>query len=144
MIRVATREDLAVIEAIELACFGVDAWSAAAIEAELQASTRHTFVAEGEAGVVIGFASLMAVAEIADVQRIAVLPANRCRGVGARLLEQLIEQAGAASCERMMLEVAADNVAALAMYGTHGFVEISRRHGYYVGGRDALILQLAV
>ncbi|MBK5217865.1 MAG: ribosomal-protein-alanine acetyltransferase, partial [Propionibacteriales bacterium] len=57
---------------------------------------------------------------------------------------QLIEQAGVACCERLLLEVAADNTAALAMYADHGFVEISRRHGYYTGGRDAVILQLAV
>ena len=140
MIRAATREDLVVVGAIELACFGADAWSAAAIEAEFLAPTRRMFVAEDEQ--VIGFASLMTVAEIADVQRIAVLPAYRCSGVGAGLLARLIEQAGAAGCERLMLEVAADNTAALALYATHGFVQISRRRAYYAGGRDALILQL--
>jgi len=144
MIRTATRDDLTAIAALEVACFGADAWSAAAIDAELQVPTRRIFVAEGKADDIIGFASLMAVAEIADVQRIAVLPEHRRHGVGARLLAQLIEQAGAVSCERLMLEVAADNTAALAMYATHGFVQISRRHGYYTGGRDAVILQLVV
>ena len=144
MIRVATREDLSVIGAIELACFGADAWSAAAIEAEFQAPTRRMFVAEDEAGDeagdIIGFAGLMTVAQIADVQRIAVLPAFRRGGVGAGLLTRLIEQAGAASCERLMLEVASDNTAALTMYATHGFVQISARRAYYPDGRDALSL----
>ncbi|HZK35706.1 MAG TPA: ribosomal protein S18-alanine N-acetyltransferase [Aeromicrobium sp.] len=140
MIRAAGHDDLSFIRAIEVACFDAEAWSPAAIEAELLEPTRRMFVAERETGGIIGFASLMAVAEIADLQRIAVLPDYRRQGVGARLLARLIAEAGAARCERLLLEVAADNTAALAMYGTHGFVEISRRHGYYAGGRDAVIL----
>ena len=41
----------------------------------------------------------------------------------------------------MLLEVAADNDAAQALYASAGFVEIARRPGYYPGGRDAVVMR---
>jgi ribosomal-protein-alanine N-acetyltransferase len=41
----------------------------------------------------------------------------------------------------MLLEVAESNKNASALYAGVGFVQISRRHGYYPGGEDALIMQ---
>jgi ribosomal-protein-alanine N-acetyltransferase len=40
----------------------------------------------------------------------------------------------------MLLEVDAHNEAALAFYRRHGFLEISRRPGYYRAGTDAVVL----
>ena len=33
---------------------------------------------------------------------------------------------------------------ALALYAAHGFAQLSRRRGYYAGGRDALVLQVGL
>ena len=42
---------------------------------------------------------------------------------------------------RMLLEVRADNTAALAFYAAEGFVEIARRRRYYRDGTDAVVLR---
>ncbi len=42
---------------------------------------------------------------------------------------------------RMLLEVSADNTAALAFYAAEGFVEIARRRRYYRDGSDAVVLE---
>ncbi len=80
--------------------------------------------------------------DVADLDRIAVLPFARRRGLAGELLEQLIEAAGGHGAERMLLEVAADNEAAIGLYESYGFTTISTRKGYYPGGVDALIMEL--
>lgn len=41
----------------------------------------------------------------------------------------------------VLLEVAAGNESAIALYGGYGFEQISRRRGYYAGGEDAVIMR---
>jgi ribosomal-protein-alanine N-acetyltransferase len=45
--------------------------------------------------------------------------------------------------DRMLLELAATNGPAVQLYRSAGFVEISRRRGYYRPGVDALVMELA-
>jgi ribosomal-protein-alanine N-acetyltransferase len=85
---------------------------------------------------------LFTAAETADVQRIAVRPDWRRRGVGRRLLRALLEEADQRGCREALLEVRADNAAAIAMYEQAGFDVIARRPGYYRGEADALVLRL--
>ncbi|MCP9917669.1 GNAT family N-acetyltransferase [Cyanobium sp. ATX 6F1] len=70
---------------------------------------------------------------------VAVDPAQRRRGLGRRVLEVLLGRAQALGAERATLEVAADNAAAVGLYGSLGFHTAGRRCHYYRDGRDALI-----
>ncbi|MET9018701.1 ribosomal protein S18-alanine N-acetyltransferase [Actinopolymorpha sp. NPDC004070] len=92
---------------------------------------------------IAGYASLLAVAATADVQRIAVRPDRRREGIGRALLDALLAQARDRGCAEALLEVRHDNAAALAMYEAIGFEQIARRRGYYHGVADALVLRLA-
>ncbi|REF37371.1 ribosomal protein S18-alanine N-acetyltransferase [Thermasporomyces composti] len=147
VLRPARLDDLAALRALETACFGRDAWSESALRDELAAvpGTRFVVVAvdRGQDEEVVGYASLFAVAETADVQRIAVRPDWRRRGVGRRLLRALLDEADLRGCREALLEVRADNAAAIAMYERAGFEAIARRPGYYRGEADALVLRLA-
>jgi ribosomal protein S18 acetylase RimI-like enzyme len=44
----------------------------------------------------------------------------------------------------MLLEVAADNPAAIGLYEAHGFATISTRTAYYPGRVDALVMELTI
>ena len=55
-----------------------------------------------------------------------------------------VEAARQAGADRVLLEVAASNVAARELYRAHGYVEISRRRAYYADGDDALVLARAL
>jgi ribosomal-protein-alanine N-acetyltransferase len=70
---------------------------------------------------------------------VAVDPAHRHRGLGRLVLEALLGRAEALGAERATLEVAADNAAAVGLYGALGFETAGRRCRYYRDGRDALI-----
>lgn len=142
-LRAARFDDLTALRALETACFGRDAWSELSLQAELDGvpATRYVVVAE-DAGLVVGYAALLASDRTADVQRIAVRPDRHRQGIGRRLLDALLAEARARDCHEALLEVRADNVPAITLYEQHGFVEIARRPRYFDGGRvDALVLR---
>jgi len=94
----------------------------------------------------IGFALSRVAADEAELLTIAVDRAHRRQGAGGRLLDSIIEHAKSCGARSLFLEVAADNPAALALYGRKGFEEVGKRVAYYGRGQgakaDALILRL--
>jgi [ribosomal protein S18]-alanine N-acetyltransferase len=118
-------------------------WTAEHFEAELTGvpDTRWYVVAEAD-GQVAAYAGLMVSGDIADVQTLAVAPNYQRRGIATMLLAALIKEANRRGASTLLLDVRADNDAALALYRRHDFQQISRRRGYYDAGRvDALILR---
>jgi ribosomal-protein-alanine N-acetyltransferase len=79
------------------------------------------------------------VLEELHVTAVAVAPAWRRRGLGARVLMALLRRSLELGAERATLEVAASNQAARRLYAALGFREAGIRHRYYSNGDDALI-----
>jgi len=140
MIRDATLTDLDALTQIESACFAGDAWSPALVESELVGETRSVMLA-CDATSMFGYGSLRVVDDVADLQRIAVLPELRRHGLGRELLEGLLAKATGLGATRMLLDVAASNDAAIGLYESFGFQTISRRRGYYADDTDALVME---
>ena len=118
-------------------------WTVGHFESELAGvpKTRWYVVAELD-GKLAGYAGLMISGDTADIQTLAVASAYQRRGIGTVLLDALISEAHRRWAGSLLLEVRADNDAAMALYGRHGFERISRRRGYYNAGRtDALVLR---
>ena len=141
--RPATPDDAAAIAEIEQVVFEDGAWGEGLIDLELIAPGRVIVVAEHE-GVLIGYASAAVIADVADLTRIAVMPADRREGVGSTLLTTLLETAVARGAARMVLEVAETNEPALAFYLVSGFSEIARRRDYFGRGVDAVIMERGI
>jgi ribosomal-protein-alanine N-acetyltransferase len=136
--------DVESVVPVERELFGDTAWSPEVFWAELaQTRTRWYVVAEDEDGTLLGYAGLLHNGAEGDVQTIAVAPAARRRGIGALLLRTLLAEAVRCGCTSMMLEVRADNAAAIALYESFGFERISVRRGYYQPGAvDAWVMRL--
>ena len=64
----------------------------------------------------------------AEVLTLAVVPAARRRGIGRALLARALAAMNGAP---LFLEVAADNAAAMALYGAAGLRPCGRRRDYY-------------
>jgi ribosomal-protein-alanine N-acetyltransferase len=141
--RVATEVDLPALVALDAEVFGTDAWSERSWRAELDPATRHVEVLLGDDGGLLAYVVVRAVADVADLQRIATAPSARGGGLARGLLDAALAAARARGCVRMLLEVEATNTAARRLYVRAGFEAISRRRGYYGPGRDALVLQLS-
>jgi ribosomal-protein-alanine N-acetyltransferase len=134
ILRPATGDDVAAVHALEVQLFGADAWSAAAVREELTGPRRTAVVACDP--VVVGYAIAVASGEVQDLQRVAVHPSHRRRGLARDLLRAVSPGTG-----RMLLEVSAANAAAVAFYEAEGFTEIARRRRYYRDGSDAIVME---
>jgi ribosomal-protein-alanine N-acetyltransferase len=115
---------------------GDDPWSATVFECEL-ASKDNYFLAARTAGTLIGYAGIARMGFtnftrvfFYEVRNIGVDPAHQGRGIGRRLLDELLKFAVGGV---VYLEVRSDNKAAIALYRSVGFDQIGLRPGYYNG-----------
>ena len=141
VVRVAAPADVDAVARLERDNLGDDAWSRGLVEDAVLGAlpTVHCLVAES-GGRVVGHAVASVAGDVAELQRIAVDPANRRAGLASRLLAASIELAGAGGAERLLLEVREDNDGAIAFYAARGFFEIDRRPRYFRDGGTAVVM----
>jgi [ribosomal protein S18]-alanine N-acetyltransferase len=131
---------LPAVRRVERACFD-DVWTPAGWREELARDDRRwrTVRASPDDGVV-GFGGLWLAPDAAHVMRVAVVPASRGRGLGARLIDDLLAVAAREDHPSITLEVRASNHVAISLYRRRGFVSHGVRPRYYPDGEDALVL----
>ncbi|WP_425860055.1 ribosomal protein S18-alanine N-acetyltransferase [Arthrobacter sp. TWP1-1] len=141
--------DIDFITALDLQLFGVDSWPREMFVGELaQPETRRYIIAELPSGVerqqnqIAGYAGLMCVPPIGDIQTIGVLPEFEGRGIARAMLDELIAEAGRRGADDIMLEVSSANPRAQRLYKRYGFEHIHTRRKYYRDGSDGLIMRL--
>ena len=132
--------DAAHLAAIHAASFtNPRPWTAAEIAGLLDMP--GSFLAEVPGGFVLG----RVVLDEAELLTIAVAPEARRRGIGAGLLAAFESRAQMRGAALGFLEVAADNLAATALYTGAGWQVCGRRKGYYRDGPggpvDALLMR---
>lgn len=94
-------------------------------------------------GRLVGYACLWSIRDELKINNIAILKAERGRGIGRWLLLHALGDAIARGCRSATLEVRPSNAAAVSLYRSHGFVETGRKKGYYAAeGEDALVMTL--
>lgn len=131
---------------IERDLFALQPWSEAQFWSELAGvpETRAFFAAfADDEDALLGYADLYCNADEreAEIQTIAVARAAQGRGIGRELLQHCLAEADRRGLPRMLLEVEADNTAAITLYERHGFTVVGRRPNYYALGVDALIME---
>jgi ribosomal-protein-alanine N-acetyltransferase len=106
---------------------------------------RIALVTVGEQLTVTGFAVASLMPPQAELETIAVAAAEQRRGMGRRLLDELVEKLSLAGVREVILEVRASNLPALALYRQLGFVETGRRPRYYQAPEeDAILMRLGL
>lgn len=122
-------DDLDTLAALHRAAFVVPRpWTKAEITDLL--AGKGTFVWHGA-----GPAMVMGrvIADEAELLTLAVHPDARKRGYGRAALRQFDEMASQRGAQTAFLEVAADNLAAYALYVSENWRESGRRKNYYSG-----------
>ncbi|HZD26339.1 MAG TPA: GNAT family N-acetyltransferase [Alphaproteobacteria bacterium] len=138
---------LALLSALHGACFE-EGWDAPSIGRLLAIPGSFALLAgpAAEEDLPAGFTLARLLGEECEIISIGVLPERRRQGIAAALLATLRERARADGAEALVLEVAVDNAAALALYAREGFAVAGRRPAYYAkpGTRpvDAHIMRL--
>jgi [ribosomal protein S18]-alanine N-acetyltransferase len=123
--------ELEALAALHAACFPDDPWDGPALGTVLAMPGTGGRVARTEAGEAVGLLIDQCLGDDAEILTLGVLPSSRRRGVARALLSDLFSRARAAGATRIVLEVAADNEAARALYRALGFVHQGIRRGYY-------------
>lgn len=132
--------DIPAVAAIEQSVFPATAWTPAQFWSELAHDDRTYLVAQA-GDRVVAYGGVMVRPPTADIQTIAVDADHRGRGIARDLLGHLLGVADEGGCSEVLLEVAADNASAVALYESEGFSVIARRTSYYGPGLDALIMR---
>ncbi|MDG1445997.1 MAG: ribosomal protein S18-alanine N-acetyltransferase [Methylophilaceae bacterium] len=109
--------------------------------------SRHEAWVLTEKEVIIGYALMMMVLDEAHLLNIALAKAYQKQGLGRLILNFMIDRARHLNALNMFLEVRVSNKAALSLYDSVGFVEMSIRKGYYParkGREDAALMGLVI
>jgi ribosomal protein S18 acetylase RimI-like enzyme len=131
----AAAADLPPLDQLDQAIFPNSAYSAESWVAELKAAM--VFIAlSGDTAV--GFISVARTGDDIEIRKIGVLPGYRRAGIAQYLLQHAAQ--AFAGAERILIDVAADNLAGIAFYRKSGFTEIARRRKYYADGSDAVVM----
>ena len=134
--------DLPALAALERDLFAHDAWSEPTWWAELAGRPRRDYVVLADADGLLGYAGLDHGGDVADVMTIAVAPRAQGHGFGRLLLDDLELRARSRGAVHVILEVRADNLAALGLYERSGYAVLSTRRRYYQPGDvDALVMR---
>ena len=136
------REYIPAVAALEREIFSMP-WSENGFLSALSSSDTLYLTARAD-GRVIGYCGLLQSFDEADITNVAVSPAYRGRGVGYRMLSELMEAGKTRGIERYTLEVRISNQAALALYEKLGFASVGVRKNFYEKPKeDAVIMWTA-
>jgi ribosomal protein S18 acetylase RimI-like enzyme len=144
---VATRrargDDVKPIEALETRAFASDRLSARSLRDYLKSPSATVFVAEDEAGRLLGYAIVRfrRATSVARLYSIAVAEGARGHGIGEQLIAAAEDEARRRGDLFMRLEVRADNAAAVALYHRLGYKAFGRHLDYYEDHAAAIRLQ---
>src|ERR1019366_6021582 len=116
LIRPATPDDVPSIRALERQTETAAHWAEREYDAlfAAEAPPRITLVAtsEGDAGRVIGFAIAHCANAEWEIENLVVAPEERNRGLGSKIIRELLSQAQSAGATSVLLEVRESNLAA--------------------------------
>lgn len=144
-IRTATLADLDALVALEHAAFATDRAERRAIRHAIRSPTMDVLAAlidppdRDPIPVLVGAAVLerRRGSRIARLASIAVAPNRGGLGLGGRLLDAAEARVRAQGCDRLRLEVRADNGAGIRLYERRGYTRFAVRPDYYEDGMEA-------
>ena len=140
--RDANSFDIPVLVSLDKELFPYSPWSAGQYREEISAPTRLFVVALDDASSVIGYAGVFAPGGAeADVLTVGVVPQHRGQGIARELMARITQWAIEQGSIAMMLEVKTDNVEAISLYESLGYVKLNVRKDYFGTGLNALVMR---
>ena len=131
VLRPAREADLPRVALLHAECFPDDAWNSSSLATVLAMPGADGRISYDEDGAPCGVLLDQCLGPEGEILTLGVAPVWRRRGVARELLQDLIVRARSGGAQRLLLEVAADNAAALALYASLGFARQGIRRHYY-------------
>ena len=150
IVRMSEHDLLEVVEIEEQS--GLSRWGWAAYYAELQGANRELMLVARpsslpvlESSTIVGYIVARETAGELHINNVAVRAQYRRRGIGAALLNKILDEARTRQAKAAFLEVRSANRAAQALYEKSGFRAIARRANYYSDPpEDAVVMSLGL
>jgi ribosomal-protein-alanine N-acetyltransferase len=135
--------DIETVAALEREIFP-DPWSEKDVGSVVHSKLSMSFVAlSGEE--IVGYLLGSLIVPEGEILRIATAPRHRRRGIGARLLSDVLRRMMPEGLEEVFLEVRESNAPARALYSDAGFAVIGKRKKYYKDPEeDAVLMHLSL
>lgn len=127
----AREADLSRVAKLHTECFPDDAWNSSSLATVLAMPGADGRICYGEDAAPCGVLLDQCLGPEGEILTLGVAPAWRRRGVARVLLDDLVARARTGGAQRLLLEVAADNTAAVALYTSLGFARQGIRRRYY-------------
>jgi [ribosomal protein S18]-alanine N-acetyltransferase len=149
-IRRAGTRDLPLIEKIERASFGLEAYDCKLFAHYLRKCGELFLVAERpystqpRGGKICGYLLTCLRGHAAELVSVAVAPDFRGKGAASVLLESVLRRLARRGAARLHLVVRVDNSAARAFYVKYGFRRLRVVRGYYEDGTDGIAMSRPV
>ena len=123
-----TPAHLSEVAKLEALCFA-DPWSEKALELLVGDGAYGAVCIED--GHVMAYGGVLWAPFEGQITNIATHPDARRCGMGAAVLEHLIEVARSRECEMLSLEARVSNIPAISLYERYGFLKMGLRRGFY-------------
>jgi len=118
-------------------------WPRASFLYEISGNDRSFSIVGVEDDEVVAYAIAWFVCDELHIGNIAVTGKWQGRGLGRRLLEHMLIEAGKREIAFATLEVRASNVRAINLYRRYGFKGIAIRKNYYTDNREDALIMMA-
>ena len=113
---------------LEALCFA-DPWSEKALELLLTDGAYGAVCLQDEH--IVAYGGILWAPYEGQITNIATHPDHRRCGMGAAVLEHLIDVARSRDCEQLSLEARVSNIPAISLYERYGFLKMGLRRGFY-------------
>lgn len=143
IIDVSGREEFVMeILSLERICFPTEYWSYESIDKNIQNGICLICICDD---CVAGYITASRILDEAELERVAVYPAYRGKGIGKTLINKLVNILKKNNVIKLMLEVRTKNTNAITLYKQCGFVTDTIRKNYYINpSDDALLMSLVI
>jgi ribosomal-protein-alanine N-acetyltransferase len=134
------------VSMLHRACFPEDRWNSVAIAEMMNIAGFFGRIAWANE-LPAGFVLALDLRTECEILSLGVLPERRREGIGSALLDSVCFEGRVRGAECVVLEVAVDNSAALALYTGRRFIPVGHRRNYYrqeSRRADALVLRCAL
>ena len=140
IIREMQEEDAVFVAELENSIFNMNTKADTLADECKRENSVYIVACEGDS--IIGYCTIIASFETADLCNIAVKEDYRKQHIAEMIFEYAVKKCRAKSVERILLEVRESNTAAILFYDKMDFEKIGMRKNYYSNpSENALILQ---
>ena len=137
-LRKMAEKDLLRVSQIEKEIFS-DPWSYDAFKTDLNNDMAYPIVAELEDNV-IAYSNIYIVAGEVQIGNFAVAAGHRKKGIGRKLMNEIMRIGAEKKCSVIFLEVRESNEPARSLYASFGFKSAGMRRDYYSNPRESAII----